>query len=37
MNGLKQFQTAFKKERREHPSLPVWAVRQIVKDHAKKR
>jgi hypothetical protein len=27
----------FKKERREHPTLPKWAVEQIVKDHAKKR
>lgn len=34
---LKKFQKEFRKESREHPSLPRWAVLQIVKDHRKKR
>ena len=34
---LKLYQSEYKKERREHPTLPTWAVRVIVKDHLKKR
>jgi hypothetical protein len=27
----------YRKERREHPTLPLWAIKQIVKDHQGKR
>lgn len=30
------FNKEYKKERKEHPSLPSWAVKQIVSDHLKK-
>ena len=33
---LKEYTREFKKQRREHPKLPTWAVRQIAKDHIKK-
>jgi hypothetical protein len=36
-NGLVVFNKEFAKEKAEHPSLPTWAVKQIVKDHLHKR
>lgn len=30
---LKQWNQDLQKERREHPTLPTWAVKQIVRDH----
>lgn len=34
--AFKQFNNEYHKERKEHPKLPAWVVRQIVQDHMKK-
>jgi hypothetical protein len=33
----KKFGDMFRKERKEHPSLPIKTVEQIVKDHMRKK
>jgi hypothetical protein len=33
---LKQYNKMYRAERKEHPTLPNWAVKRIVKDHMKK-
>lgn len=35
-HSIDKFIKMFKKEKKEHPKLPAWAVRQIVSDHMKK-
>ena len=34
--ALREYNKMYSAERKEHPSLPTWAVKQIVKDHLKK-
>jgi hypothetical protein len=34
--GLKAYQAELKRQRKEHPTLPAWALRTVVKDHLKK-
>lgn len=36
VKGLLKFNKMYSAERKEHPTLPTWAVKQIVKDHLKK-
>ena len=35
--ALLDFRKAFEKERKEHPKLPRWVVKQIVRDHKGKK
>lgn len=35
--GLDKWRKEYQKERKEHPNLSPTAVRQIVKDHMKKK
>ncbi len=34
--GLVVFRKMYSVERKEHPTLPSWAVRQVVRDHIEK-
>ena len=34
--GLKAYQLELQRQRKEHPSLPKWALRLVVKDHLRK-
>jgi len=34
---IRKWQEEYTKERKEHPTLPPWAVRVIVQDHMKKK
>jgi hypothetical protein len=34
--GLTDYRVEYDKQKREHPSLPTWALRVIVKDHLRK-
>jgi hypothetical protein len=33
---LSSYRRMYSKERKEHPSLPSWAITRIVQDHMKK-
>lgn len=35
--ALQEYQAELKRQRKEHPTLPAWALRRIVKDHLRKR
>jgi hypothetical protein len=37
MKPLERYQKKYHKEKREHPTLPDWAVRQVVKDHLRRK
>jgi hypothetical protein len=32
-----EYQKIYSKEKKEHPKLPDWAIRQVARDHLKKK